>query len=189
VKARRSGSSSNRRVALIRGINVGKAKRVSMADLKALVEELGYLDVRTLLNSGNVVFTAPVSVKGDAAAKIKKAMAERTGVSAHVIVLEAEEVTAAVASDPLKKSAVNPSLLLVAVTDRPADRAKLEPLAKQRWAPEALAFGKRVAYLWCPEGIHASPLALSVWRAAGDGVTARNWATMTKLKALLDEEA
>ena len=93
------------------------------------------------------------------------------------------------ASDPLKKSAVNPSLLLIAVTDRPADRAKLEPLAKQRWAPEALAFGKRVAYLWCPEGIHASPLALSVWRAAGDGVTARNWATMTKLKALLDEEA
>lgn len=188
MKGRRSDSSSPRRVALIRGINVGKAKRVSMSDLKALVEELGYRDVRTLLNSGNVVFTSPVSVKGDAASKIQKAMAERTGVSARVIVLDAEEVAAAVAIDPLKKGGVNPSLLLIAVPDRPADRAKLEPLAKQRWAPEAFVLGRRVAYLWCPEGIHASPLALSVWRAAGDGVTARNWATMTKLKALLDEE-
>jgi uncharacterized protein (DUF1697 family) len=188
MTARRSGSASNRRVALIRGINLGKAKRVSMADLKALVEDLGYRDVRTLLNSGNVVFTAPASARGDAAERIKKAMAERTGVSAHVIVLDAEEVAAAVERDPLKKSAVNPALLLVAVTDRPADRAKLAPLAKQRWAPEALALGKRVAYIWCPGGIHASPLALSVWRAAGEGVTARNWTTMTKLKALLAED-
>ena len=177
---------SARRVALLRGINLGKAKRVSMSDLKALVEELGYRDVRTLLNSGNVVFTAPASVKGDAARRIKQAVAERTGVSAHVIVLDAEEVAAAVARDPLRKSVVNPSLLLVAVTDRPADRAKLEPLAKQRWAPEALALGKRVAHLWCPEGIHASPLALSVWRVLGHGVTIRNWATMVKLEALLE---
>jgi uncharacterized protein (DUF1697 family) len=188
MTARRSGSSSNRRVALIRDINLGKAKRVAMSDLKALVEELGYRDVRTLLNSGNVVFTAPASVRGDAATRIKKAMAERTGVSAHVIVLDAEEVAAAVANDPLRKSGVNPSLLLVAVTDRSADRAKLEPLAKQRWAPEALALGKRVAHLWCPEGIHGSPLALSVWRVLGHGVTMRNWATMVKLQALLEGE-
>jgi uncharacterized protein (DUF1697 family) len=52
-------------VALLRGINVGKAKRVAMADLRALLEELGYADVRTLLNSGNVVFTAPRAAKGD----------------------------------------------------------------------------------------------------------------------------
>jgi len=186
MKSRGSGGSRARRVALLRGINVGKAKRVAMSDLKALVEELGYRDVRTLLNSGNVVFTAPASVKGDAAARIKQAMAERLGVSAHVIVLDAPEVTAAIADDPLKKSGVNPSALLVAITDRPADRAKLAPLARQKWAPEALAVGKRVAYLWCPDGIHASPLALSVWRVLGDGVTTRNWATMVKLQALLD---
>jgi uncharacterized protein (DUF1697 family) len=181
-------AAGSRRAALIRGINVGKAKRVAMSDLRALVEELGYRDVRTLLNSGNVVFTAPASVPGDAAARIQKAMAERLGVSARVIVLEAAEVAAAVRADPLKKSGVNPSAFLVAITDRSADLAKLAPLARQKWAPEALAVGKRVAYLWCPDGAHASPLALSVWRALGDGVTSRNWATMMKLKALLDGE-
>ena len=181
-------ASRSRRVALIRGINVGKAKRVAMSALKTLVEDLGYRDVRTLLNSGNVVFTAPSSVKGDAAVRIKKAMAERLGVSAHVIVLDAAEVAVAIAHDPLKKSGVNPSALFVVVLDRPADRAKLAPLARQKWAPEALAVGKRVAYLWCPEGSHASPLALSVWRILGDGVTTRNWATMVRVRALLDEE-
>jgi uncharacterized protein (DUF1697 family) len=114
-------------------------------------------------------------------------MAERTGVSAHVIVLDAEEVAAAVANDPLKKSTVNrrSSWLrsrIVPPTARSSSRSRSgagRPGARPREAR---------AYLWCPEGIHASPLALSVWRAAGDGVTARNWATMTKLKALLDEE-
>ncbi len=50
---------SGRQAALLRGVNVGPAKRVAMADLRALVEGLGYTDVRTLLNSGNVVYTAP----------------------------------------------------------------------------------------------------------------------------------
>ena len=51
----------SRHVALLRGINVGKAKRIAMADLKTLMERLGYREVRTLLNSGNVVFTAPAA--------------------------------------------------------------------------------------------------------------------------------
>jgi uncharacterized protein (DUF1697 family) len=51
-------------VGLIRGINVGRAKRVAMADLRALVESLGYGEVKTLLNSGNVVFTAPGGTTG-----------------------------------------------------------------------------------------------------------------------------
>ncbi len=49
---------ANRQVALLRGINVGRANRVAMVDLRALFETMGYIDVRTLLNSGNVVFTS-----------------------------------------------------------------------------------------------------------------------------------
>ena len=59
-----------RHVALLRGINVGKAKRIAMADLRALVADLGYRDVGTLLNSGNVVFTAPGAGPEDAARRI-----------------------------------------------------------------------------------------------------------------------
>ena len=62
-------------VALLRGINVGKAKRIAMADLRKLVEELGYGDVQTLLNSGNVVFSALPKQGATAAARIESAIA------------------------------------------------------------------------------------------------------------------
>jgi len=174
---------ASRQVALLRGINVGRAKRVAMADLRALVEGLGYGDVRTLLNSGNVVFTAPRAAPGTAAARIEKALATGLGVPARVTVLTAEEF-AAVTENPLLGVAGDPSRLLVAFLRDPADRPKLEPLLEQDWGPEAVALGRRVAYLWCAEGILASRLAEAVNRLLGDAVTARNWATVLKLHAL-----
>jgi uncharacterized protein (DUF1697 family) len=173
-------------VALIRGINVGTAKRVAMADLRKLVEELGYRDVRTVLNSGNVVFAGPA--RGDPAARIEKTLVDRLGVAARVTVLTAAEMAAVVAKNPLLEIADNPSRLLVAVLRDPADRKKLQPLTKQDWSPEALAVGQRVAYLWCADGILASKLAEAVNRALGDGVTARNWATVQKLHALATDQ-
>jgi uncharacterized protein (DUF1697 family) len=179
---------AGRQVALIRGINVGRAKRVAMADLRALVEGLGYGDVRTLLNSGNIVFTAPRTKSGHAAACIEKALAEGLGVSARVTVLTAAELAAAVTENPLLDVADDPSRLLAAVLGNPADRTKLGPLLKQDWSPEALAVGTRVAYLWCAEGILASRLAEAVGRVLGDAVTSRNWATVLKLHALTGDE-
>jgi uncharacterized protein (DUF1697 family) len=172
-------------VALIRGINVGRAKRIAMADLRALVEDLGYRDVRTLLNSGNVVFTTPRAVRGDAATRIEKAMTTRLGVSARVTVLTSAELASVVARNPLGKVARDPSRTLVAVLRDPKDRSRLAPLARQDWAPEALAIGARVAYLWCPKGSLDGPLWTAVGRALGDAVTTRNWATMSRLEALV----
>lgn len=175
---------AQRRVALIRGINVGRAKRVAMGDLRDVVSNLGYQDVSTLLNSGNLVFTIPGTVRGDAAARIEKAMAHQLGVSARVTVLTAEEVAAAVRRNPLRAVATDPSRFLVAILANPSDRARLRPLTRQDWGEEALALGARVAYLWCAGGILKSPLAQAVGRVLGDAVTSRNWATMTKLHAL-----
>jgi uncharacterized protein (DUF1697 family) len=175
---------AGRQIALLRGINVGKAKRVAMADLRALVESLGYQDVRTLLNSGNVVFTAPPVVKGDPATRIEEALARRLGVPSRVTLLSAKELAAAVAENPLLKIATNPSRLLIAVLNDGADRHKLLPLVAQEWAPEAFALGARVAYIWAPEGVLESKLAAAVGKALGDAVTTRNWATLTKLHAL-----
>ncbi len=176
------------RVALIRGINVGHAKRVSMADLRALVEALGYGDVRTLLNSGNVLFSAPGAAPADAAARIEGVLAAQLGIPARVTVLSAAELATAVAENPLVEIADNPSRLLVAILADPADRAKLEPLLVQDWAPEALVIGTHVAYLWCPQGVIASRLAQAIGRALGEAVTMRNWTTMTRLQALAQEE-
>jgi uncharacterized protein (DUF1697 family) len=174
-------------VALLRGINVGKAKRVAMADLRALVESLGFSDVRTLLNSGNVVFTAPGPVPRDAAARIEKALPARLGVPARVTVLTAAELATAVRGNPLLDVAVDHSRLLVAVLNSPTDRRHLKALVDQDWEPEAFATGPRVAYLWCPSGILESKLLAAVGRALGDAVTTRNWATVMKLHKLTSE--
>ncbi|HEU0014474.1 MAG TPA: DUF1697 domain-containing protein [Longimicrobium sp.] len=179
-------AKSGRQAALLRGINVGRAKRVAMADLRALVAGLGYTDVRTLLNSGNVVYTAPGVKPEKAAAAIEKALRERTGVSSRVTVLTAKEVAEIVADNPLADEADNPSRLMVTVLTDPADRTRLEPFAKQDWGDERLALGKRVAYQWCPEGIATSTLVEAVGRTLGDAATTRNWATLLKLHALLD---
>jgi uncharacterized protein (DUF1697 family) len=178
---------AERHVALLRGINVGKAKRVSMADLRALVEDLGYADVKTLLNSGNVVFSARTS-RGDHAERIERALTDRLKLSARVTVLSAGELTAAVSKNPLENVALDPSRMLVAVLREPADRARLGDLLKQDWKPDRLALGPRVAYLWCARGLIESKLMEAVGRALGDGVTTRNWTTMTKLLALATED-
>ena len=175
-------------VALLRGVNVGTAKRVAMADLRALVEGLGYGGVRTLLNSGNVVYDAPGVPPAAAAARIEKALAADLGVSARVVALGAAELAAALAVNPLAASPTTPRACWSRCPPIAPARAALEPLAGQDWAPEALALGARVAYLWCPDGVIASKLSAAVGRLLGDAVTSRNWTTMVKLQALAASE-
>ena len=144
------GSNMARRVALLRVVNnVGRARRVATADLRALFEGLGFRDVRKLLNSGNVVFSVPAKGGGDVLARIEKGLASRLQLTSAVIVLSAEEVAAAVRDNPLSQVATNPSHLLVVVPLVSSGLRRLQPLLKKRWAPEAFALGSRVAYLWC----------------------------------------
>ena len=178
---------STRCVALLRGVNnIGKTKRVAMADLRTLFEDLGFRDVGTVLNSGNVVFSA-TGKRGDVLRRIEKGLATKLDVTPIVTLLSAEEVVATVRDNPLSRVAKNPSSLLVVTPHAASDLEKLRPLLKLRWAPEALALGKRVAYVWCGAGIPRSPLWNAVDRALERTGTARNMATFTKLKALVEE--
>jgi hypothetical protein len=95
-----------RYVALVRGINVGRAKRVAMADLRKLVSDLGYEDVRSLLNSGNIVFSAPTLAPGQAAAAIEDALVLKLGVAARVTVLSSSQLSAIVSDNSLLALAI-----------------------------------------------------------------------------------
>ena len=173
-------------IALLRGINVGKAKRVAMADLRATIESLGYGDVRTLLNSGNAVFAAQRALKSTAANDLQAALLKKTGVSSRFTLRSAGELTATVEANPLLKMATDHTRLFAAfVTD--ADGMKLvKPIAAQPWKPEAVALGPGVVYVWCPNGLTESKASLAVTKALGDGVTVRNWATVMKLAAMMN---
>jgi len=190
-RQQREGKMMGRRsvtyVALLRGVNnAGTARRVAMADIRALFERLGFRDVRTLLNSGNVVFSVPTERRSDVRARIEKALASRLGLTSPVIILSADEVATAVRDNPLSHVATNPSRLLVLVPQVPSDVGRLKPLLKERWAPEALALGSRVAYLWCAKGVAKSPIWAAVDRALERTGTARNIATLTKAVALVE---
>lgn len=169
-------------VALIRGINVGKAKRVAMADLRALVEELGHARVRTLLNSGNVVFDARVADTSRLARAITAALQARTQVSAQVVVITGEDLARVIDENPLPQAAADPSRFLVAFVGGAADLGRLATLGGEPWEPDRLAVGVRAAYLWCGGPIHESRLALAVMKRVGEGATTRNWSTVLKLR-------
>jgi uncharacterized protein (DUF1697 family) len=173
-----------RYVALLRGINVGRAKRVAMADLRQLVEGLGFRDVGTLLNSGNVAFTGPRSATSGIGSRIESALAERVGVESRTVVLTERELATVLTENTLAGVASDPSRLLVAVLASSRDARRLEPLLEESWKPEALAVGKRAAYMWCPRGALESRLPAAVGRILKDAHTVRNWSTLRKLAAL-----
>lgn len=181
---------TSRHIALLRGINnIGTSKRVSMAELRVLFEELGFRDVRTVLNSGNVVFSVADNRRGTVLGRIEKALAAKIGFTSSVIVLARDEVEAIVHDNPLRDVAHDPSRLLVVVPKETGDLDRLTPLLKQPWKPEVLAIGKRVAYLWCADGIGESSLWPAVDRALDRSGTGRNIGTMTKLMALFGTPA
>ncbi len=172
-------------VALIRGINVGRGKRISMVDLRRLFVRLGHQNVRTLLNSGNVVFECERPNPARLTADIQYAIVETCGFSVSVVVISARNLAAIARENPLLTVAVDPSRHLVAFVGQPSLMTPLRPLMKEPWAPEVLAIGPRAAYLWCPAGIIASKLCRALARHAGETVTTRNWATVLKLLAAM----
>jgi uncharacterized protein (DUF1697 family) len=171
-------------VALLRGINVGRAKRVDMAELRALVQASGYRGVQTVLNSGNVVFTGPPAAESAVAERIETAVARRLGVSARVTVVTGADLAAIAAANPFLEIATNTSRLLVAIPATAEDCRRLDPLRERDWTPEAVAIGARAAYLWCPDGVLGSRVAGAVDRLLRDAVTTRNWNTVTTLREL-----
>jgi uncharacterized protein (DUF1697 family) len=174
-----------RYVALFRGINVGKAKRIAMADLRALLEDLGYSSVQTLLNSGNAVFTAPTAAARTHATRIRAAVGRKLGVDALVIVRSAREIAAICRDNALASLATDDSRLLVLLTAEAKALSGLKALAQREWGEERVHLGRQAGYIWCARGILESAALEALMRAAGPDSTTRNWATLQKIRALL----
>lgn len=177
-----------RYVALLRGVNVGKGNRVPMAELRALLEAQGCSRVRTLLNSGNAVFTSSVRSVPALAARIHDALVERLGVDVRVIVKSEREMAAIAAGNTLAAAATDPARLLVAFAAGAPDLAGLAAIRPLVRAPERFAIGRHAAYLWCPNGSLQSQAGAALLGRLGRAVTTRNWATVGKLVALLGDD-
>jgi uncharacterized protein (DUF1697 family) len=177
-----------RYVALFRGINVGKAKRIAMADLRVLLGKLGYTDVATLLNSGNAVFTGAAEPAAKHADRIQQAVLKKIGVDALVIVKSDKDMAGVIAGNELRAFADDHSRLLVALTKDGKTLARVKALARAEWGDEKLHIGKHAAYLWCANGILESKAAVALLKGLEGTGTTRNWATLNKIQALMARE-
>jgi uncharacterized protein (DUF1697 family) len=181
-----SPSARPTHVALLRGINVGTAKRVAMADLRRWLGELGYGGVQTLLNSGNAVFAATGrSAPATHAVRIEGLLAQRLRFAVPVIVKPAAAIAATLAQNPLAQMADHDSRLMLSFTQDDSSLSELAALARQDWGQERLVLTPHAAWMWCPAGVIDSPLAKAAARRLGERVTTRNWATLQKIHTLL----
>ncbi len=174
-------------IALLRGVNLGAHNRVSMAELRSHLASLGYRDVRTLLQSGNVVLGADVS-PDRLAADLQRELADRFGVRSPVVVRTRQQLAKVVALDPLRDVVTDDKLYQVSFLSAKPGREAIERLAATDFEPERFVHSAREIYAWHPQGIHSSPLAkLLSDKTLGVISTARNWRTTVKLLELADE--
>jgi uncharacterized protein (DUF1697 family) len=170
-----------RTVALLRGINVGGNKQVPMARLREVFADLGHTDVKTYVNSGNVVFGG----RRASQRRIEDALEEAFGWRIPVVLRTRAELGAVLEADPLGAQATNPSRYLVSFSGSadPLDASKMDGV--EPGPNEAYAIIGREAYMWLPDGVQRSPLARAfVDRRFGVVLTARNWRTVGKLHAM-----
>lgn len=183
-------------VALLRGINVGAANRLPMAELRKVLEELGLEDVRTYIQSGNVVFDSAVDGDGDGddgglaealAERIELAIEERHGFHPRVLVLSAARFREAMNANPYPEAEAEPkSLHLYFLSEQPTDfdTSALEAVASPT---ERFRLGDHVLYLHTPDGFGRSKLATRAEALLGVPATARNWRTVTRIREMLEE--
>ena len=171
-------------IALLRGINVGKTKRMAMVELRALLERIGYRDVKTLLASGNVAFTA--ATKDDAIqSRLEGAIKEHFGFDVTVVVRTAHELRKIVEGNPFPEAVGAGSKFHVAFLSAKPKSAAVRDIAPSAFAPEQFAVVGREIYLWCRNGFLETRL-FTVFNDTRLAVamTVRNWNTVTKLLAL-----
>lgn len=175
-------------VALLRGINVGGNKMVAMAALRTAFDALGFADVKTLLQSGNVVFRAAATPTAALETKLEKEIGARIGFTPAFHVRTAAEWRAVVKANPFVEAAEKaPGHLLITFFKTPLDRTKVKALQAAIQGPEVAHAVGRELYMTFPSGIGTSKAPILVGKMLGGGGTARNWNTVTKLATLVGE--
>jgi uncharacterized protein (DUF1697 family) len=175
------------RIALLRAVNVG-GRTVKMADLKAMVEGLGFSDVRTLLQSGNLVFRGEDAGDAEVEARLEVAARTQFGFDADVMVRRADEWAAMIAANPFPQAAIDdPGHLLVFVLKSAVADGGLPRLRAAIGGREQAEVVGRHAYLVYPDGVGDSKLTIAVIeRHLGARGTGRNWNTVRKLAAMAE---
>jgi uncharacterized protein (DUF1697 family) len=176
-----------RLVVLLRGVNLAGRNRVSMPRLREALEEAGFDDASTYVQSGNVVLTSRKSAKR-VRREVEQLLADRFGLDIQVIVRTRVELAKVVERNPLAKVAKNPKLYQVTFLESAPAADLMRKLEAAAAGKEQVVSEGRELYAWHPDGVGRSKLAtLMSGKGLGVTATARNWTTVTTLLELSEE--
>jgi uncharacterized protein (DUF1697 family) len=176
--------------ALLRGINVGGSRKVPMAELRTLMEGLGYGGVRTYLQSGQAVFSSGHGDEDSLADELAGAIEKHFGFAVDVIVRDHAYLRAIAENCPFPAGELEPKQLHVTYFSAPVTEDRFAELDRAAYLPEEFRLGDRALYLYAPEGLGRSKLAGDLARPRlnkGIVATSRNWNTVLKLMELTAE--
>lgn len=179
----------NAYVALFRGINVGGKNKLPMKELVSLMEATGLKNVRSYIQSGNVVFRVASSKGSGLAEKIQDSILERHGFRPELLLLDGAAIDRAIADNPFPEADAEPStvhLTFLSALPKSPDIGALESL---RGPNERFLLRGQVFYLHAPDGIARSKLAARIEKAVGVVGTSRNWRTVRKIEEMLQTQA
>jgi uncharacterized protein (DUF1697 family) len=175
-------------IVLLRGINLGARNRVAMPALRDALTDAGFDDVRTYLQSGNVVLSSGLSA-AKLADKGSRLIKKQFGLDIDVVARTRNQLAKVVELDPLGDVASNPKRYQVSFLDGKLSRDTMQKLEAVALEAERFVVHGREIYAWHPAGVARSKLwALLAGRGLGVTATARNWTTVTKLLELADED-
>jgi len=170
-----------RYVAIIRAMNVGGKNLVKMDRLREMFEECGYSDVRTYIQSGNVVFTAK-HAPARCVAAIERALTIEMGKPVAAQIRSAAQIAKIVAANPYaRRKGLNPALLAVSFLSEPLGAAQIKALRGVKSGDDTFVARGNELYIYCPDGYGRSKLAIAIDRVLTKTTTSRNWNTVTKL--------
>jgi uncharacterized protein (DUF1697 family) len=172
-------------IALFRGINVGGNNILPMAELKSDLESLHLKNARTYIQSGNVVFESTAKSGSSLSERIARRVEERHGFRPKVLLLNREELLAAIESNPFPKAASDPKTLHFFFLAEPASNADTEALDAAKTTTESYELTDGIFYLHAPDGVGRSKLAANVEKYLGVATTARNYRTVEKLLSMV----
>ena len=175
-----------RLIVLLRGVNLGSTNRVPMPKLRAALEEAGFEDVATYVQSGNVVLSSSDSAP-QVARKCERVIKQEFGLEIPVVVRSRAQLARIVKRNPLGKTATNPKRYQVSFLEKKPTAALVRKLEEVAAPAEHVVAAGREIYAWHPEGVARSKLwAALAGKGLGVTATARNWTTVTKLLELAD---
>jgi uncharacterized protein (DUF1697 family) len=169
-------------VALLRGVG-GGIRPLPMRELTVALEGIGLKDVRTYIQSGNIVFSSPKSAAGLAAA-IEGCIEKKFGFHSSTFVLSVPELRRAAQGNPFPQADQKPQALHLFFLAKPARDAQLDAMNELKAKSEQFVLKGKVCYFYAPDGFGISKLGAKAGKLLGVDTTARNWRTVGKLLEL-----